>query len=502
MSGNLRQYLLEIAELLRMVGLACQVFHETLHAFHAVAVQGFEDSQGGKEKRAGSAGGIEDRDLLDGLPEGTEQLGAFTVDNDVAGELPDIQIQRYQIVDGADLSCHELPAKLQAAGAAGDVLAPRLGGQCIRVAGGLVPTLAPGDVLDARLDIHGQRNDVALPVDDAMAYGRVDVAVGVVAEQAPEKTAGLEGDGAFLLGGVEEVRDNGVLADVLGDVFLGVVGPHLLLVDIFLEDVADDVRVDLVVGAKGPFVEVPGVLIEEVEQLFEGLVGDVDIGVAFFKLMDLEKAAVEIGDLAEEFCQVGVELALIGGFAKAVVEEAEQEVAVKRLKLVLALRLADHLETVAQVVHIAVEKSLFLDEVHEHQAVEHEGRVPLEIGVALDALDELEKNRMLGLEAVVKLPGDFIHIESGASAAGDVHDGDLFLLIETDGNAVQALDERVAGLGDGKAVIAACQGFARFTADPVPHLPARGLIGIDHKVFVDGFRDPLVDLQPGCAVRG
>ena len=65
------------------------------------------------------------------------------------------------------------------------------------------------------------------------------------------------------------------LADVLGDVFLGVVGPHLLLVDVLLEDVAEHVGVDLVVGAQGALVEVPVVRVEEVEELLEGLVGDV-----------------------------------------------------------------------------------------------------------------------------------------------------------------------------------------------------------------------------------
>ena len=36
------------------------------------------------------------------------------------------------------------------------------------------------------------------------------------------------------------------LCDVFGDVLLGVVGPHLLLVDVFLKDVTEDVGVDLV----------------------------------------------------------------------------------------------------------------------------------------------------------------------------------------------------------------------------------------------------------------
>ena len=175
-----------------------------------------------------------------------------------------------------------------------------------------------------------------------MADGRVDVAVGIVAKQPPQEAVGLEGDGALLLGGVEQERDDRVLADVLGDVFLGVVRPHLLLVDVLLEDVADHIGVDLVVGAQRPLVQVPAVLVEEVEELLEGLVGDVDVGVALFELVDFEEAAVEVGHLAEELLQVGVELALVRRLAQAVVEEPQQEVAVEGLELVLAPGLLDH----------------------------------------------------------------------------------------------------------------------------------------------------------------
>jgi len=37
-------------------------------------------------------------------------------------------------------------------------------------------------------------------------------------------------------------------------------------------------------------------------------------------------------------------------------------------------------EPVAQIVLVSVEESLFLNEVNEHQPVEHQGRVPLGIG--------------------------------------------------------------------------------------------------------------------------
>ena len=84
-------------------------------------------------------------------------------------------------------------------------------------------------------------------VGDAVADGLVEVAVGIVLEQLPD-SVGAEGDCAALLGAVEEEGDDGVAADVAGDVLLGVIGAHLLLVDVFLKDVAEYVGVDLVVG--------------------------------------------------------------------------------------------------------------------------------------------------------------------------------------------------------------------------------------------------------------
>ena len=47
------------------------------------------------------------------------------------------------------------------------------------------------------------------------------------------------------------------LAQVLGDLGTRVVGTELFLVDVLLEDVAEDIGVDLVVFAAGRVVEVP-----------------------------------------------------------------------------------------------------------------------------------------------------------------------------------------------------------------------------------------------------
>ncbi len=117
------------------------------------------------------------------------------------------------------------------------------------------------------------------------AHRRVDVAVGVGGQQAPQRPARLGRGRLLALHRIQQVGEDRVLADVVGDVFLGVVGAHLLLVDVLLEDVAQHVGVDLVVVAQWAVVQMPLILVEEVEEALEGRVGDLD-GLAV-ALLDL-----------------------------------------------------------------------------------------------------------------------------------------------------------------------------------------------------------------------
>ena len=120
------------------------------------------------------------------------------------------------------------------------------------------------------------------------------------------------------MGAIKEEGDDGVAADVAGDVLLGVVGAHLLLVDVFFENVAEHVGVDLVVLAQGAVVEVPLVGVEEVEDLLESVVGDVDAGIVALQLVHVEETAVEVGDFAEQYSQLRFSVGL--GLAQPLVE--------------------------------------------------------------------------------------------------------------------------------------------------------------------------------------
>src|SRR5690242_1554796 len=97
---------------------------------------------------------------------------------------------------------------------------------------------------------------------EAVIDGGVDVAVGIILEKLPDRVLALKRDAARLSCHIEKRRNDGALADVTGDVLFGVVRTHLFLVDVLLEDVAEDVRVNFIPFPRGPVVKGPVVSVE------------------------------------------------------------------------------------------------------------------------------------------------------------------------------------------------------------------------------------------------
>ena len=429
---------------------ALQVVEKAFHGLKTGGVERLEDVEGGEEEGAGAAGGVENGDGGESLPEGAHQFRPFTIGDDVLGELFDVEVVGDEVVDRCDLAGLQLGVDLLVAAAAGDVLAPGLGGEGVCVRGRLVPAAALGDVVKASGDSRGQRLFcvqflvVVGVVGNAVADGLVEVAVGVILEQLPD-TVGTEGDGALLFGAVKEEGDDGVAADVAGDVLLGVVGAHLLLlVDVFFEDVTEYVGVDLVVVAQRAVVEMPLVGVEEGEDLFECFVGNGNVRVVVLEIVDVEKAAVEVGDLTEFCHQFRVTFGL--GHTQPLVKQPQQKETVKAVEPLGAVPLAHNVEAVTQVVAVVVEKAAFLDEIDEHHAIEHQRGVPFAVGHFLDTLNEAEKVLMLILETVIESLGYFLDVEGSEHVASDVYDREVGLIFEGEDNPFQLLDEGFSAL--------------------------------------------------------
>ena len=107
---------------------------------------------------------------------------------------------------------------------------------------------------------------------------------------------------------LEKPRNDGVFGDVIGDVFLGVISPHLLLVDIFLEDMAENVGIDFapVSTFDGAGIERPFVLIKKTEDALKRGICDCDSVAICFERMRLKQAAIKIGNVAEQFGRLSV----------------------------------------------------------------------------------------------------------------------------------------------------------------------------------------------------
>src|SRR5687768_1174416 len=114
----------------------------------------------------------------------------------------------------------------------------------------------------------------------------------------------------------------------------------------------------------------PFVSIEEVEDYLERLVGDIDRRVSGLELMDLEQPAVEVGHSSQEAIQLGGPRLRL---TETLMEKANEEASVEGEERGGAGTVLDALKSMSQVVAIVVEEALLLDEVDEHQAVEHDG---------------------------------------------------------------------------------------------------------------------------------
>ena len=103
-AGMLVRLVQYLAEVIKMLGAALTlgpfgIVKEAAHPLQAGGVEGFQNVQGGEQERAGAAGGIEDRDIPHGVPEGAQQLRPLALSDYVFGKLLDIEVQRDEVVD-------------------------------------------------------------------------------------------------------------------------------------------------------------------------------------------------------------------------------------------------------------------------------------------------------------------------------------------------------------------------------------------------------------------
>ena len=87
---------------------------EVAHGLQGSGVEGFEDVEGGEEEGAGAAGGVEDGDFGQGVPEGAHQFRPLAVDDDVPGEPLAVQVEGDEVVDALHFAGGQLCRGLRA----------------------------------------------------------------------------------------------------------------------------------------------------------------------------------------------------------------------------------------------------------------------------------------------------------------------------------------------------------------------------------------------------
>jgi hypothetical protein len=157
------------------------------------------------------------------------------------------------------------------------------------------------------------------------------------------------------------------------------------------------------------------------------------------------------------------------------------------------------IEPAAQVVVIAVEKSLALDKIDEHQPVQHHGGVPLMVLLDRNAGDELEESRVLLTELVVEAFGNPLQVKS-FKPTRYVDNRKRFFLSKVEGNSFKLLDESFTVLASMKSMLSASGWFSRRALNPLPDLRGLFFIDVQKKVFVNGLGHLPLDLAAGGVI--
>jgi len=124
-------------------------------------------------------------------------------------------------------------------------------------------------------------------------------------------------------------------------------------------------------------------------------------------------------------------------------------------------------------------EALSLDEVDKHQAVKHQRRVPLVIGLGSDTLNEFQERSVFDLETIIELLGDAFNIEDFAHASRDDQRVQSLFLADLEGEHVELLCQEFTGLIFVQAIIPRSKWLARFALHPLPDLVLFSGIDVD-----------------------
>ena len=250
----------------------------------------------------------------------------------------------------------------------------------------------------------------------------------------------------------------------------------------------------------------PGVAVEEIEQVLEGAIGNGDLGVFLLDAVRQEQAAVEVLDLAEQLLGLGGPLPL--GFGEPFEEERLQELGVDSGPCPGAW-----IPPACRADRIWLPPSrnpggFFWRKVNKHQAIQQYRGIPAPLPFVGDATDQFQESDVLILKVAEELLGDAFDVEGGLQPLGDINDADVTLGVEfgeVEDHLAELAEEQVAGLALEVEVIARDL-LALLPLDPVPEALCSLSVHEDQKILVVKLDDLLVDAvrvswRPGSSHR-
>lgn len=122
-------------------------------------------------------------------------------------------------------------------------------------------------------------------------------------------------------------------------------------------------------------------------------------------------------------------------------EELQKEVAIEGVELVFTALLLYPFQAIGEIAGITIEqsgrlrikKTLALDEIDKHQAIEHQRGIPFSVSLRSDTVYEIQEGCVFKLETIVEFFGDALNIESPGYAPGYL--GHMYFVFFVNGNS-------------------------------------------------------------------
>ena len=151
------------------------------------------------------------------------------------------------------------------------------------------------------------------------------------------------------------------------------------------------------------------------------------------------------------------------------------------------------IKPVAQVAFFVIQKTFFLQEPQEHEAIDHHRRVPALVILRRNTIGKFLERIALRLKNFVKFLGDIIAVKAAAQAFRYTEYGEAFFFVQIEADGLEFLLQQLGGL-PGLPFDFAVLGRATCGAgNPLPYLPGLADIGKNDEMFARIRRDLALD---------